>query len=319
MSKRHEGEAGALQSSKGAETTVTLIPWKAWVDIVRPYYPKGRRGRPPQGIETMLRMYLLQTWFSLSDEAVEDAIYDSYAMRSFMGIDFATRQAPDATTLCKFRRLLTENGLQEKIFEDLNQRLEAAGIMMRGGSIVDATIISAPSSTKNATGERDPEMHSTKKNKQYYFGMKAHIGVDAGSGLVHSLTTTPANTSDIAETHKLIRDDDSFCYADAGYMGIEKRAEIVSDAHLSSIDWKVARRRSTLKGVPEWAPEREIERRKASVRSKVEQPFHVVKGIFGYAKTRYRGLAKNEAHLFMLFALSNLEMCACAGRTLCPV
>jgi IS5 family transposase len=167
-----------------------IIPWAEWVSIVKPFYPDGKRGRPTRGIETMLRMYFLQIWFSLSDEMTEDSIYDSYAMRSFVGIDFDERQPPDATTLLKFRHLLEKHDLTKAFFDDLSRRLEAHGCMMRGGSIVDATIIEAPSSTKNASGKRDPEMSSAKKGNEWHFGMKAHIGVDAGSGYVHTVTAT---------------------------------------------------------------------------------------------------------------------------------
>ena len=159
-----------------------IIPWKAWVEMIRPYYPKGEHGRPVRGIETMLRMYLMQTWFNLSDEGTEDAIYDSYAMRSFLGINFMTEQVPDATTLLKFRHLLEKHNIGEKIFTDIRDRLEESGLLMHGGTIVDATIISAPGSTKNRTGTRDPEMHQTKKGNQWYHGMKVHAGMDAGTG-----------------------------------------------------------------------------------------------------------------------------------------
>ena len=173
-----------------------IIPWTEWVEMIRPYYPKGERGRPVRGIETMTRMYLLQMWFNLSDEGVEDAIYDSYAMRSFMRIDFMEKSVPDATTLLKFRHLLEEHDIGKKMFADISERLEKAGLIMHGGTIVDATIISAPSSTKNATGKRDPEMHRTKKGNQWYHGMKVHIGVDAGTGIVHTVVGTAANVHD---------------------------------------------------------------------------------------------------------------------------
>ena len=167
-----------------------IIPWEEWVSLIVPHYPSGKRGRPPVGMEIMLRMYLLQCWFHLSDEGVEDAIYDSYAMRKFMGINFLETDVPDATTLLKFRHLLERHGLGKMFFDAINRCLEKAGRMMRGGSIVDATLISAPSSTKNANKARDPEMHQTKKGNQWYFGMKCHIGVDAGSGFVHTVTAT---------------------------------------------------------------------------------------------------------------------------------
>ena len=187
------------------------IPWSTWVGVIEPHYyadRPGKRGRKAKPIETMLRMYLLQAWFSLSDEGVEDAIYDSYAMRKFMGLDFAVEQVPDATTLLHFRHLLEEHQLGEKLFEAQNEIFEREGWIMRGGSIIDATIIAAPSSTKNATGTRDPQMHQTRKGNQWYFGMKAHVGVDAGTGYAHSVTATAANVHDLDEAPHLVRADD---------------------------------------------------------------------------------------------------------------
>lgn len=287
-----------------------IIPWDEWVEFVRPYYPSGKRGRPTMGIEKMLRMYLLQVWFNLSDEGVEDAIYDSYAFRKFMGVDFVNEQVPDATTLLKFRHLLEENHLGEEFFKAINRVMEATGHIMHGGSIVDATIISAPSSTKNAEKKRDPEMHQTKKGNEWKFGMKCHVGVDAGSGLVHTITVTSANVHDINEAHKLLRDDDEFAYGDNGYSGIEKRDEIKNDEHLSKIDFRINRRPKSLPKVSDnafdW--EREIEHRKSSVRCKVEHAFKIIKDTFSFRKVRYKGLAKNLHKLNVLFACANLLM-----------
>lgn len=285
------------------------IPWAAWVALIEPHYyaeRPGKKGRKPKGVETMLRMYLLQVWFSLSDEGVEDAIYDSYAMRTFMGLDFAVEQVPDATTLLHFRHLLEKHQLGQKLFASQNELFEAQGWIMRGGSIVDATIIAAPSSTKNATGTRDPQMHQTKKGNQWYFGMKAHLGVDAGTGYAHSLSATAANVHDLDEAPNLVRADDEVVYADAGYQGAAKRAEIAGHEHLSKIDWQIAARKSTLASMPE--ADRVIESRKASVRAKVEHPFLIVKRDFGFTKTRYRGIAKNLNHLHVLFASANWLM-----------
>ena len=223
-----------------------IIPWDEWVKFVKPYYPSGKRGRPTKGIEKMLRMYLLQVWFNLSDEGVEDAIYDSYSFHKFMGINFNEEQVPDATTLLKFRHLLEENHLGEQMFKAINYVLEQCGAMMKGGTIVDATIINAPSSTKNAEKARDPEMHQTKKGNEWRFGMKCHIGVDAGTGYVHTVTATPANVHDITETAKLIREDDEVVYGDSGYVGIQKRTEIKEDKHLSKIHYRITRRPSSL-------------------------------------------------------------------------
>lgn len=295
-----------------------MIPWDYWVSIIKPYYPSGKRGRPPKSIETMLRMYLMQNWFNLSDEGIEDAIYDSYAMRSFMHLDFLTEQVPDATTLLHFRHLIEENKIGKRIFDDVKSRLEKAGLIMHGGSIVDATIIAAPSSTKNKEGKRDPEMHQTKKGNQWYHGMKVHSGVDAGSGYVHTITGTPANVHDIDETVKLVREDDHVVYGDSGYSGIGKRDEIKNDDHLSKVEFRINLRPSSIK-VPDtykgtnW--DKEIENRKSSTRCKVEHPFLIVKRQFGYAKVAYRGIAKNMNRFHILFASTNLVMCARAGRS----
>ena len=224
-----------------------IIPWNQWINIIQPYYPSGKRGRPTRGIETMLRMYLMQNWFNLSDEAIEDAVYDSYAMRTFMHIDFTEQQVPDATTLLKFRHLLEEHQLGEKIFADVTERLNAVGLIMHGGTIVDATIIASTPSTKNKEKKRDPEMHQTKKGNQWYHGMKVHAGVDAGTGYIHTITGTAANVHDIEEAHNLIREDDHVVYGDSGYLGIEKHDEIKNDLHLRDIELRINRRPSSIK------------------------------------------------------------------------
>ena len=292
------------------ESMDATIPWEQWVGLIAPFYyvekRDGKKGRKPKPLQTMLRMYLLQVWFSLSDEGVEDAIYDSYAMRRFMCLDFAVEQVPDATTLLAFRHLMEKHDLGEKLFAAQNAMFDEQGWIMRGGSIVDATIIAAPSSTKNTAGERDPEMHQTKKGNQWYFGMKAHIGVDAGTGYVHSLTATAANVHDLDEAVNLVRADDTVVYVDAGYQGAQKRPEIAGDEHLSAVVWQVAARKGVLRKMP--GPDRVIESRKASVRAKVEHPFLIVKRDFGFTKTRYRGIAKNLNHLHMLFASANWLM-----------
>lgn len=292
------------------------IPWEEWIDFITPYYHEGKRGRPPQGIEKMLRMYLLQCWFNLSDQGIEDAIYDSYAFRSFMKINFFEEQVPDATTLLKFRHLLERNDIPRQLFNAINYVLEKSGCMMRGGSIVDATIIQAPASTKNASKTRDPEMKSTKKGNQYYFGLKAHIGVDACSGYVHTLEVTPANVHDVCVAASLIRPDDATVYGDSGYLGINERKEVKENPNLASIDYRINRRPSSVKkagGMLE--VEKMIERRKSVIRSKVEHPFLLVKKYFGYAKTRYRGLYKNAQRLYTLFASANIVMCLRSKRS----
>ena len=294
-----------------------IIPWKDWVDMIRPYYPSGKRGHPPKDIEVMLRMYLMQNWFNLSDEGVEDEIYDSYAMRSFMHIDFLTQQVPDATTLLHFRHLIEENSLGEKIFNDVRERLDKAGLIMHGGTVVDATLIAAPKSTKNREGKRDPQMHQTKKGNEWHFGMKIHSGVDAGSGYVHTITGTSANIHDIVETSKLIREDDTVVYGDSGYTGAMKRPEFQKDAHLSAIELRINVRPSSIR-VPKsyqginW--DRQIENRKSSTRARVEHPYLIVKNYFGYKKAVYRGIRKNLNRFHVLFASANLVMCFRAGR-----
>ena len=295
-----------------------IIPWDEWISIVKPYYFDNKVGRPARGIETMLRMYLLQSWFNLSDEGTEEAIYDSYAFRKFMGIDFVSEQAPDATTLCKFRKLLHENGIAETFFDAVTDFLTEHGRMMQGGTIVDATIIAAAPSTKNREGARDPEMHQTKKGNEWHFGMKAHAGVDCGTGYVHTVTATAANVHDCAEAHNLIRDDDTVVYGDSGYLGIEKRDEIAKDEHLKDIDYRINRRPSSItKAYGEGFGrnfEKHLEYQKSSIRSKVEHPFKIIKNTFGYTKCVYRGLAKNLARLQVLFASANLLMYARARR-----
>lgn len=292
-----------------------IIPWDEWTAIVMPYYPNGKRGRPTRGIETMLRMYLLQNWFNLSDEGVEDAIYDSYAFRKFMGVDFIeAKQAPDATTLCKFRRLLDENGITKLFFETTKRFLERHGKLMHGGSIVDAALIDAPSSTKNAEGKRDPEMHQTKKGGQWYFGAKLHVGVDAGSGYIHTAEMTAANVPDIKVAHRLIREDDEVIYGDAAYTGLEKRAEIKANKHLSGVDYRTNSQKPYRKNKWEvgagtyWF--RKMEAQKSRVRSKVEYVFLIIKRIFGYVKVKYRGIRKNLTQAHMLCASANLYMLA---------
>ena len=296
-----------------------IIPWKDWIALIEPNYYSNTRGRRAKDIETMLRMYLLQNWYHLSDEGVEEAIYDSYAMKKFLKLDFSKESVPDATTLLKFRHILEENGIGAKIFADVKDRLDRGGMMMHGGTIVDATIISAPSSTKNKDGERDPEMHQTKKGNQWYHGMKVHIGVDAGTGHVHTITATAANVHDIDEAHKLFREDDEVGYGDSGYLGMEKRPEFRNNEHLRNLVFRINRRPSSIRvnkdnyGGFNW--DKYIESRKSSVRCKVEHPFLIVKKQFGYAKTVYRGIAKNLNRFNVLFACANLVMCIRAGRT----
>jgi IS5 family transposase len=286
-----------------------VVPWGRLVGVVEPHYPKGERGRPPVGIERMLRIYFLQQWYALSDEALEDAIYDSQAMRSFAGIDLSVEAVPDATTLLNFRHLLEKHGLTKAIFEQVGAMLEEKKLLMREGTIVDATIIAAPSSTKNQSKERDPQMHQTKKGNQWYFGMKAHVGADAESGLIHTVIGTPANVADVKCAPALLHGEEETGYGDAGYTGVEKRQEQSGQAQ--EITWEVALKRGKLKAMAEGEIKdltQQLERLKARVRAKVEHGFHVIKNLFGYRKVRYRGLAKNTAQLHTLFALANLVL-----------
>lgn len=284
-----------------------VVPWGRLCAVVEPHYPAGKRGRPPIGIERMLRIYFLQQWYALADEALEDAIYDSQAMRAFAGIDLSVEDVPDATTLLNFRHLLEEHALTARIFAEVAALLVEKKLLMREGTIVDATIIAAPSSTKNQRKERDPEMHQVKKGNEWHFGMKAHIGVDAKSGLIHTVTGTAANVADITQTHALLHGQEKEAHADAGYLGVEKREEVVS--RFSSLAWHVAAKRSKVKALAEGRVKEltlRYEKAKAQVRARVEHPFHVVKNLFRHRKVRYRGLAKNTAQLQSLFALANL-------------
>jgi transposase, IS5 family len=286
-----------------------------FLDQIEPFYLKGERGRPPIGIERMLGMYIVQQCFGLADEATEDAVYDSQSIRTFVGIDLSREGAPDANTLLHFRRLLEKQDLTRAIFEAIKGHLAEQGLLLREGTIVDATIIAAPPSTKNRAKARDPEMHQTKKGNEWHFGMKAHIGVDAVSGLVHTVVGTAANISDIAQAANLLHGEESSVHADAGYLGLEKREEMQGRKNLL---FDIAKKRSEVRKLPE-GPKRDAaradERSKAQLRAIVEHPFHVVKNLFRHRKVRYRGLAKNTAQLFSLFALANLVL---ARRLLPP-
>ncbi len=317
-----------------------LVPWSQLVALIEPHYYRGERGRPPVGLETMLRMYLCQNCLGLSDEGIEDAIVDSIAVRRFVGIDLIERQAPDATTLLKFRRLFDRHVMPVRIFALIREQLGQQGLILREGTIVDATLIAAPPSTKNKEGERDPDMHQTKKGNQWYFGMTsrrrrtpegwsraagcgherseaaqvAHIGTDAHTGIVHSLAATAANASDVSQTHKLLHGEEKHVHADAGYQGAGKRPELKGCA----AQFVIARQRSTYRKLYKKDPRRQLiekaEQAKASIRSKVEHVFHVVKNLFRHRKCRYKGLAKNTAQLHVLFAMANLVL---SKRRLC--
>lgn len=285
-----------------------VTPWKSRIAAIEPYYPKGEgRGRPPMGLERLLRMYIAQNCFGLSDEGIEDALYDSQAIRRFVGVDLGRDTAPDATSVLRFRRLLEARQLTDTIFNSINAPLAERGLFLRQGTEVDATLIAAPPSTKNSTGERDQEMHQSKKGNQWYFGMKAHMGVDAHTGLTHTVIGTAGNVSDISQANALLHGEETDAFGDAGYTGVEKREE----SQGIPVTWHVALRpgkrrvlaKDTEGELTEW-----LEQKKARIRAKVEHPFHVVKNLFKHKKTRYKGLAKNTAQLMTLFGLANLVL-----------
>lgn len=301
-----EGKKRVTRREKFLGDMERVVPWAELLAVIEPHYPKGQRGRPPVGLERMLRVYFIQQWYGLSDEGVEDAITDSQALRVFVGIDLARESAPDATTLLHFRHLLEKHELTKALFEAINVKLSAQGLMMKEGTIADATILAAPPSVKNEEKARDPEMHQTKKGNQWYFGMKAHIGVDAESGLVHSLVGTAANVADVTQTEHLLHGEEKAVFLDAGYVGAEKRDELKD----KDITWNIAMKRGKLKAMPEVSEHRKLfeklEKMKASVRARVEHAFHVLKNLFHFRKVRYKGLEKNTAQLHTLFGLVNL-------------
>jgi IS5 family transposase len=286
-----------------------VVPWKALIDLIEPYYPKAgsKGGRPPYPLETMLRIHLMQQWYDLSDPAMEDALIEVPTMRRFAGIDLISDRIPDETTILSFRHLLEKHDLGRQIFETVKGHLKANGMAMKQGTIIDATLIAAPSSTKNKKGERDPEMHQTKKGNQWYFGMKVHIGVDKDNGLIHSIETTSANVHDLTPASELLHGGETVVYADSGYQGIEKREEMKGKA----IGFRVAMRpgkRRALPDTPEGRLDDLIETAKAHIRAKGEHPFRVIKRQFGFQKTRLRGMLKNSCKVNVLAALANLFM-----------
>ena len=279
-----------------------VVPWGELCALIEPVYPKPGNGRPPVGLERMLRIYFLQHWFNLSDPAVEEALYDSSAMRAFVGIDLGREPVPDETTVCKFRHLLEAHDLGRGLFEQVARHLQAQGLKVASGTIVDATIINAPSSTKNQSGERDPEMKQTKKGNQWYFGMKAHIGVDSKTKLIHSVVATPANVHDSQVLGHLLHGAETRVWGDSAYVG---QTEVIRRVAPKARDFTQARasRHKALSAV-----ERAKNRNKSRVRAKGEHPFLVIKRLFGFAKVCYRGIAKNANRLFVACALANLFM-----------
>ncbi len=284
------------------------MPWSRLLEVLKPhYYPNAgqRAGRPPIGLERMLRLYFLQQWFGLADEALEDGVYDRQAFRHFLGIDLGREAVPDATTLLQFRHLLEDQHLAQTLFDTLNQKLRERGRLMNQGTRVDATLIAAPASTNSKPPARDPERGHTGKGKPYYFGAKAHLGVDAASGLVHSVTTTAANVADITETVNLLQGEEELVFADAGYTGAAQREELKG----LEVKWHIAAKRGKLKALPEGplkAVMHPIERLTSQVRSRVEHVFHLLKDRCHHRKLRYQGLKKNGAQHHVLFALANL-------------
>lgn len=287
-----------------------VVPWVTLVTLIQPHARGAHQalgGRPPFAVETMLRIHCLQLWWNLSDPAMEEELHERPLYRRFVGLEGAARM-PDETTILRFRHLLEKHELAPQVLATINATLARQGLMLKTGTVVDATIIAAPSSTKNKGGERDPEMHQTKKGNQWHFGMKAHIGVDAESGLVHTVIGTAANVNDVTQAADLLHGEETDAWGDAGYQGVDKREELKDSKTRWSVSMRPGKRRAL-------DPERELhqllekaEKLKASIRAKVEHPFRVIKQQFGYAKVRYRGLAKNTARLTMLFALSNLWM-----------
>jgi len=282
-----------------------VMPWGELLALIAPHAPLAKTGRPPFELAMMLRIHCLKQWFGLSDLGAEEALFETGFYRDFVGIS-GTEPISDRVSILRFRHLLEEHDLSPKILEVINAKLAAHGLMLKTGTEVDATLISAPSSTKNKSGKRDPQMHQTKKGNQWHFGMKCHIGVDAESGLVHSVIGTAANVNDVTQGHGLLHGEEQVVFADSGYHGAQKREEA-----RPVVDWHIAMRpgkRSQQKHTPWGALNEQAEKLKASVRAEVEHPFRVIKRQFGYVKVRYRGLKKNTAQLMTLFALSNIWM-----------
>lgn len=284
-----------------------VVPWSELLALIAPHAPRAKTGRPPFELETMLRIHFVQQWFGLSDLAMEEALFETALYREFVGLSSVER-IPDRVSILRFRHLLGEHQLAERILATVNATLTDKGLMLREGTVVDATLIAAPSSTKNKDGERDPEMQQTKKGNQWHFGMKAHIGVDADSGLVHTVVGTAANVNDVTQASKLVHGEETDVFADAGYQGVAKREETQGINTQWHVAMRPGKRRALDKSTPTGFILDQLEQAKARIRAKVEHPFRVIKRQFGYVKVKYRGLAKNTANLMTLFALSNLWM-----------
>ena len=278
-----------------------LVPWAALEARVEPVYPKPGRGRRPYPLAVMLRIHCVQLCYNLSDPAMEDLLYEAGSVRRFCGLTLAG-PIPDESTILHFRHLLEQYELGEALFETINADLAGQGLRLQAGTIVDASIIAAPSSTKNQARQRDPEMHQTRKGNEWHCGMKLHIGVDAALGLTRSLSTTAANTADVTEAHRLLHGDEREAWGDAGYQGAERRPELAD----SEVEWRVAMRPGRRRQLAPDSPLAQRERERASLRAKVEHPFLFIKRRFGYDKVRYRGLAKNHNRLALLLGFTNL-------------
>ncbi len=280
-----------------------VVPWAALLAVIKPHYPaSGRRGRPPMALETMLRIYFLQQWYALSDPAMEEALYEIESMRRFAGLELADDALPDETTILKFRHLLERNGLTAQMMNLINDTLEQRGLLLKGGTMVDATIIHAAASTKNKDKARDPDMHQTKKGKQWYFGMKVHVGADADSGLVHTVSVTSANAPDNSQLPYLLREDDKAVFGDKAYAD----NQIKRQARQAGVFWGVS-----LKGTSKHqltGANKRFNRKMSSIRARVEHVFRVIKCQFGYRKARYKGITKNAAQVFSLIGLTNLYL-----------
>lgn len=285
-----------------------VIPWSELLALITPHTPSGKTGRPPFAPEVMLRIHLLQQFFGHSDPAMEEALHDIPLYREFARLDAGMSRLPDESTILRFRHLLEAHNLSLQILATVNATLAAKSLLLKSGTVVDATLIAAPSSTKNSSGERDPEMHQTKKGNQWHFGMKAHIGVDADSGLVHTVVSTAANVNDVTQAHALVHGEETDVFSDAGYQGVGKRDETQGIKAHWHVAMRPGKRKVLDKSTPRGAILDQLEQAKASIRAKVEHLFRVIKRQFGHVKVRYRGLAKNTAQLHTLFALSKLWM-----------
>ncbi len=299
MTPKHKSK---LRKEKFLEEMKQVLPWRKIAQLIKPYYYNNKAGRPAYDLMLMVKIYCLQQWYRLGDLSMEEEIYDRKSFVKFLDIDLMIDKIPDETTILNFRHLLEEHGLTEQIFYLINKMLKKKGLMMKEGTIVDATIISSPSSTKNKDGKRDPEMKSTRKNGQWYFGFKSHIGVDQKSGLTHSVEVTDAKVSDREKFEDLLHGEEKAIFGDKGYVH-KKDKHLARDAE---IYWGILDRRSNVRPLSKKQKKRNL--RLSKVRAKVEHPFRIVKDLWGHRKTRYRGLKKNRSQMYMLFALSNMYM-----------